>query len=427
MPGPEVSDYDAEARGRAWCRTPAFHAAKRSRVGAVDRVERPDEVVLVELGGGEAQREVVAVTEGARRGVAGVGELADPVADRGTDRLGGLPRLTALVAVVGVAQDVRDGVVVDLGAVEHGSVRVERRVDRRLEAHDPLAELLGHLLGQHAVAQDAELTVHVVGMAVADLVECGEDLGVGERATQGEVGRDALGLVRLGDVGARSPPGPFAARSSGASRAVIVSRSARGSAIRAVYERRIGSPRPPAPHPRGPGMTTTTWRFGAFAPQGWKTELAGIDGAAAQWQRCLDTALDRRGARLRLDLGLRPLPQRADARPRSGVRVLDDDGGARAGHVHDPARADGELHLVPATDAHREDHQLDRRHLRWSPRLGCRRRLVRARVPRLRLRLPAARGADRDAARGGRDREDDVDRARRVLRRSPLPGGRRAV
>ena len=36
---------------------------------------------------------------------------------------------------------------------------------------------------------------------------------------------------------------------------------------------------------------TTTWRFGAFAPQGWKTELAGIDGAAAQWQRCLDVAL----------------------------------------------------------------------------------------------------------------------------------------
>ena len=34
-----------------------------------------------------------------------------------------------------------------------------------------------------------------------------------------------------------------------------------------------------------------TWRFGAFAAQGWKTELAGIDGAAAQWQRCLDTAL----------------------------------------------------------------------------------------------------------------------------------------
>lgn len=31
--------------------------------------------------------------------------------------------------------------------------------------------------------------------------------------------------------------------------------------------------------------------FGVFAPQGWKTELSGIDGAAAQWQVTLDTAL----------------------------------------------------------------------------------------------------------------------------------------
>lgn len=35
----------------------------------------------------------------------------------------------------------------------------------------------------------------------------------------------------------------------------------------------------------------STWQFGAFAPQGWKTELAGIDGAAAQWQRCLDVSV----------------------------------------------------------------------------------------------------------------------------------------
>jgi F420-dependent oxidoreductase-like protein len=34
-----------------------------------------------------------------------------------------------------------------------------------------------------------------------------------------------------------------------------------------------------------------TWQFGAFAPQGWKTELVGIDGAARKWQRCLDVAL----------------------------------------------------------------------------------------------------------------------------------------
>ncbi|MFZ4586084.1 MAG: TIGR03560 family F420-dependent LLM class oxidoreductase [Acidimicrobiia bacterium] len=32
-------------------------------------------------------------------------------------------------------------------------------------------------------------------------------------------------------------------------------------------------------------------RFGAFAPQGWKTELASVPGAAAQWDACLRTAL----------------------------------------------------------------------------------------------------------------------------------------
>jgi len=32
-------------------------------------------------------------------------------------------------------------------------------------------------------------------------------------------------------------------------------------------------------------------RFGAFAPQGWRTELASIDGAAAQWERCRDVAV----------------------------------------------------------------------------------------------------------------------------------------
>jgi F420-dependent oxidoreductase-like protein len=32
-------------------------------------------------------------------------------------------------------------------------------------------------------------------------------------------------------------------------------------------------------------------RFGVFAPQGWKTELIGIDGAAAKWARCREVAL----------------------------------------------------------------------------------------------------------------------------------------
>jgi F420-dependent oxidoreductase-like protein len=31
--------------------------------------------------------------------------------------------------------------------------------------------------------------------------------------------------------------------------------------------------------------------FGAFVPQGWKTELAGIDGAPAQWERAVEVAV----------------------------------------------------------------------------------------------------------------------------------------
>ena len=32
-------------------------------------------------------------------------------------------------------------------------------------------------------------------------------------------------------------------------------------------------------------------RFGAFAPQGWKTELVGIPDARDKWAMCRDTAL----------------------------------------------------------------------------------------------------------------------------------------
>lgn len=37
-------------------------------------------------------------------------------------------------------------------------------------------------------------------------------------------------------------------------------------------------------------MTNREIIFGAFIPQGWKTELAGIDGAAAQWDRAVEIA-----------------------------------------------------------------------------------------------------------------------------------------
>ena len=49
-------------------------------------------------------------------------------------------------------------------------------------------------------------------------------------------------------------------------------------------------------------------------PQGWKMELSAIDGAAGEVGQGGRDRRARRGARLRLDLGLRPLPQRAACR-----------------------------------------------------------------------------------------------------------------
>ena len=49
-----------------------------------------------------------------------------------------------------------------------------------------------------------------------------------------------------------------------------------------------------SPPIRNAGRATATVPsvlFGAFVPQGWKTELASIDGAGAQWQATLDAAL----------------------------------------------------------------------------------------------------------------------------------------
>ena len=53
---------------------------------------------------------------------------------------------------------------------------------------------------------------------------------------------------------------------------------------------------------------------------------------------------------------------------------------------------------------------------------GHRRRVVRARMAGLRLRVPAAEGATRPAARGRGDHATDVDDRLRNARRDPLPG-----
>ena len=166
--------------------------------------------------------------------------------------------------------------------------------------------------------------------------------------------------------------------------------------------------------------------FGVFMPQGWKMELASIDGGAAKWAKAVEIATRRRAARLRLDLGLRPLPQRPPPGPRGGVRVLDDRRRDQPADQHDPTRPDGRLCQLPQPGAARQDHVDGRRHLRRTSRLGHRRRLVRERVPGLRLRLPAAGRAHRPPRRHGRDRQADVERARRHVQR-PLPLGVRGA
>ena len=157
------------------------------------------------------------------------------------------------------------------------------------------------------------------------------------------------------------------------------------------------------------------------------------DGAGRHPRPRGEVGGDRRGrgagrrAGLRLDLGLRPLPQRPRARPRDDVRVLDDPGGAEPADLAGAARSDGQLRAVPEPRDDRQDHLQHRRHLGWTARLGDRRRLVRRRVQGLRLRLPVERRPDPDAARDGRDREADVVGGRRPLRGTALHDRRRTV
>ena len=106
-----------------------------------------------------------------------------------------------------------------------------------------------------------------------------------------------------------------------------------------------------------------------------------------------------RGARLRIAVGIRPLPHRPEARRGDHLRVVLD--AHRPGHG-DPtgtARPHGHLRRVPQPRPHRQVGVHHRRHQRRAVRAGHRRRLEGRRVAGVRLRLPDPGRADGRAGR----------------------------
>ena len=168
---------------------------------------------------------------------------------------------------------------------------------------------------------------------------------------------------------------------------------------------------------RRDGEGVAGMRFGIFIPQGWRHDLVGIE-PAEQWRVMSDLA------------------QHADAGPWESIWVYD--------HFHTvPVPTEEATHeawtLMSAFAAttsrirHRPDvhlHELpqpglpgqgrgDRRHHLGRPhRDGHRRRLVRARVARLRIRVPRPPENGSDAARGRRDHEAGLDHRHRDPRRA---------
>ncbi|CAA9550659.1 MAG: luciferase-like protein, partial [uncultured Thermomicrobiales bacterium] len=125
-------------------------------------------------------------------------------------------------------------------------------------------------------------------------------------------------------------------------------------------------------------------------------------------------------AELALGLAVRPLPHRARADDGDHLRVLDVDRDARARHRAGADRADGRLQRLPQPRPLRQDRLDRRRRQPRAPRRRDRRRLVRARVAGLRLRLPGDPGADGDVPRGRPGDPPDVDGGQAQLRGQAL-------
>ena len=135
-------------------------------------------------------------------------------------------------------------------------------------------------------------------------------------------------------------------------------------------------------------------RFGTFIPQGWRLDLVGID-PADQW-RVMSTLAQQADEGPWESLWVYDHFHTIPVADRGGdARGVDPDGGVRRVDQPHPPRPDVHVHGLPQPRLPREGRRDRRRHLGRPRRDGHRRRLVRARVARVRLRLPAGPGAPR--------------------------------
>ena len=152
VPRPQLVDPAAEPLGLAGIEL-VLPRGERFRRRGVDLGEGGEETLLVELAGGEREREVVPVPEAAGRLVAGPDQLAELVGHRRAHLLRRLPRGPAGGGVVARGEHGEDRVVVDGLAVDLAAERVEGGVDRGLELHDARAQLGRHLVRSERVVQ----------------------------------------------------------------------------------------------------------------------------------------------------------------------------------------------------------------------------------------------------------------------------------